>query len=325
MAKVSVTDWGPSELAGAVAAYRKMQQLEQAGEHYVKRHFYADLESRFGRDAKAFERRMQNISSVLNDMGEPWLKGLFPAANVGRGVSTQLRRLLAPQGLPSYHAKLPEMRRWLIEVARHRDTVRYGELMAAFDIDRYSLRAALGILGGEARRRGEPILTALVINAKTGHCSEGIFKSFGVHDDAAERIRLYDFWRSTPDRAAIDLEPTADDSLEARASRFARQEVRPEQAAFRRRIYLAFGGVCVVSGCNIRTALDAAHLRGRDWRKGHNRASDGLLLRKDLHALYDAGLLHIDQQGVASISPAALPHYQAYDSVQVKRVLRSRG
>lgn len=50
-------------------------------------------------------------------------------------------------------------------------------------------------------------------------------------------------------------------------------------------------GACGVTGCTIRAALDAAHRAGRDWRQRHNSGDDGLLLRKDIHALYDAELV----------------------------------
>jgi hypothetical protein len=60
---------------------------------------------------------------------------------------------------------------------------------------------------------------------------------------------------------------------------------------------MACGGMCVISGCNVDKALDAAHKKGRSWREGHNRAEDGFLLRKDLHALYDHNLLRISEDG----------------------------
>jgi hypothetical protein len=317
MSDIEGTAWTDAELAGAVAAYRKMQQLEKAGEPYVKKRFYEQLERQFGRDAKAFERRLQNISAVLNAEGLPWLAGLAPAPNVGPSVTSKLRKLLAAGGLPPYHAKLPAMRAWLIEVARQGDKATYGALMAAFSLDRFNLRAALGALGHESRRRGEPIITALVVNTKTQRCSEGLFKEFGVEDDEAERWALYSFWRVTTELTRVDLEPSEDDSLEQRASRFARQEVRPQQAAFRKRVFLAYKGVCAISGCAVSKALDAAHLVGRDWRKGHNQASDGILLRRDLHALYDAGLLTVDRQGLVSMAPEAKTHYSAHEGFRV--------
>ena len=318
MSEVDGTDWTDGELAGAVVAYRKMQQLDAAGEPFVKKRFYEQLEAQFGREAKAFERRLQNISAVLNEMGQPWLEGLAPATNVGRRVAARLRKLLRPGGLPPYHSKLPAMRQWLIDVARHGDKATYGALMAAFGLDRFNLRPALGALGHESRRRGEPILTALVVSAGTGRCSAGLYREFGIVDDEAERFALYSFWREHDEPMKANPEIDGESSLEERATRFARQALRPEQAAFRKRVYLAYRGACAISGCTIRRALDAAHLVGRDWRKGHNRGSDGVLLRKDLHALYDAGLLSIANDGTVTLGDEAREHYSDFHGVPVK-------
>ena len=105
---------------------------------------------------------------------------------------------------------------------------------------------------------------------------------------------------------------TPDDGLRERAARFAKVAVRPEQAAFRRRVFLAHDGACVVTGCTIPEALDAAHRDGRNWRLGHNSAADGLLLRKDIHALFDAGLVSIDASGIVTFHPAVEPHFRDY-------------
>lgn len=72
-----------------------------------------------------------------------------------------------------------------------------------------------------------------------------------------------------------------------RVARYMNVEVRPEQQFFRKAVYEAYDGRCAISGCDIPEALEAAHLRGRNWRDGQNNASDGILLRRDLHALYD--------------------------------------
>jgi hypothetical protein len=66
--------------------------------------------------------------------------------------------------------------------------------------------------------------------------------------------------------------------------------LRPEQSRFRALVFDAYGGQCAVTGCAIEALLDAAHLR--PWRT-HNKACDGVLLRCDLHRLFDAGLLTI--------------------------------
>ena len=309
-------NWSDDELAAAVEAYGEMARLEAARKPYSKRDFYRDLAERFGRTEKAFEYRMQNISAVLDELGESWIPGLRPAGNVGANVKPRivaLLRGLAKVGAPgsekaaAYKAKLPAMRDWLVEVARHKGKVTYGQVMAAFGIDRFSLRFALSFLGNQARNLDEPVLTALVVGNKTQKCSSGFAKEFGVDDDEAERLRLYEFWAindNTP--PAFKSEST---DIEVKAARFVSVEARPDQAAFRRAVYLACKGRCVISGCDVIQALDAAHKHGRSWRLGHNRAEDGYLLRKDLHALYDNKLLRISDDGKVELDLSVLEHY----------------
>lgn len=206
----------------------------------------------------------------------------------------------------SYLEKLPYLRAWLVAVAQAKETVTYGDVMAVFDIDRFSLRHALGRLGKEARQRDEPIISALVVNAKSRRCSSGLRTEFGVTDDRRERKSLYDYW----EKHEADAQP-ADESkcINMRALRFAVAAARPEQAQFRRLVFVACNGKCIVTECAIPEALDAAHKRGRNWRKGHNSADDGWLLRKDLHALYDAHLIDVDNDGNVIAQPLVKRHY----------------
>jgi len=310
-------NWSDDELAAAVAAYREMEKLESARKTYVKRKFYRDLAQRFGRAEKAFERRMMNISAVLDELGQSWIPGLPPAKNVGSNVKSRIATLLKSQESDSstltkagYKAKLPAMRDWLIEVARHEGKVTYGQVMTAFGIDRFSLRHALGFLGNQAKKFDEPIITALVVGNKTQRCSSGFAKEFGINDDETERLRLYEFW-GRRDTEQVVPEPESTD-LEVKAARFVSVEARPDQAAFRREVYLACNGKCVISGCDVVQVLDAAHKHGRSWRLGHNRAEDGYLLRKDLHALYDNKLLWITDNGKVALDSSVMEHYRPF-------------
>lgn len=222
----------------------------------------------------------------------------------------------------AYVAKLPAMRHWLIDVAGRRGTVTYAEARAPFGLRTLEHRHAMDRIGHECLDAGEPILTSLIIDETTGRCSEGFFKEFR-RGDVEERQDCYDFWSPQGDSCSA---PSSDSSVVAklassagiatdgvlreRAARFAKAAARPEQASFRRRVFLAHGGACVVTGCMIPEALDAAHREGRDWRLGHNSGVDGLLLRKDIHALYDARLVSIDEHGMVTFHPDVEPHYR---------------
>lgn len=222
----------------------------------------------------------------------------------------------------SYVAKLPAMRKWLIEVARRGETVTYGEARLPFGLRTLEHRHALDRIGHACVDAGEPILTSLIVDEVTGRCGAGFDRAFR-RDDVEERQDCYAFWSltcATPaapqgGRKAATTIPDSTrpgEALNTRAARFAKTAVRPEQAAFRRRVFLEYRGACLVTGCTVPEALDAAHRHGRDWRVGHNSGADGLLLRKDVHALYDAGLIRIDKRGSVKFNRDVEPHYRAY-------------
>lgn len=240
-------------------------------------------------------------------------EGPFPVDVLESGISTD-----------SYKAKLPAMRDWLIDVARRESYVTYAEVMDRFGLIFFVLRTAMSKLGHQSVDNGEPILTALIVDKETLRCSEGLAEEFGVLDDQAERRRLYEFWSTAARATSPPVEPAPapaepdPHSLEERAKRFALVEVRTQQGAFRKAVFLACGGRCVVSGCDIPEALEAAHLEGRSWRDGHNEASDGVLLRRDLHALYDTGLLSFAEDSKVRLAPGILGHYAPFEGVSVE-------
>lgn len=76
-----------------------------------------------------------------------------------------------------------------------------------------------------------------------------------------------------------------------RVSRLYRE--RPGQRGFRRDLKLAYGGRCCLCECSVSQALDAAHIDSYDG-PASDHLQNGLLLRQDLHALFDALQLGID-------------------------------
>ena len=69
--------------------------------------------------------------------------------------------------------------------------------------------------------------------------------------------------------------------------------VREGQPAFRRKLIEAYEGKCAITGCSVQVLLEAAHITpyAGAW---HTRAQHGLLLKTDIHTLFDRGLLWID-------------------------------
>ena len=70
---------------------------------------------------------------------------------------------------------------------------------------------------------------------------------------------------------------------------------RDGQTEFRSQLEIAYEGKCAISGCGVSEALEAAHILS--YRGAHtNHIQNGILLRADLHCLFDAGLISINQE-----------------------------
>ena len=70
---------------------------------------------------------------------------------------------------------------------------------------------------------------------------------------------------------------------------------RRGQPAFRARLIDAYGGRCAVTGCDAVAALEAAHIVPCGER-GTDDVTNGLLLRADIHTLFDLDLIGIDPE-----------------------------
>lgn len=68
---------------------------------------------------------------------------------------------------------------------------------------------------------------------------------------------------------------------------------RQGQGAFRDGLLRAYGGRCAITGWAVVHVLEAAHIRPYQG-KHTSHVSNGLLLRSDLHALFDLHLIEID-------------------------------
>ncbi|MBN5086736.1 HNH endonuclease [Stenotrophomonas maltophilia] len=79
--------------------------------------------------------------------------------------------------------------------------------------------------------------------------------------------------------------------------------IRDGQADFRKRLIEHYGTVCMVTGTSHAAVIDAAHITPYNGTST-NALSNGLLLRKDIHALFDAGLLLVSPSLIISVSTA---------------------
>ncbi|MGY3264594.1 HNH endonuclease [Lysobacter sp. HA35] len=106
-----------------------------------------------------------------------------------------------------------------------------------------------------------------------------------------------------------EVSVTGASMLPSRPPSTATRETRPEQSGFRQRVAAKTGNRCALTGAPSEVC-DAAHFHWTDWRTD-NAAWHGALLRRDLHAALDAGLISIDRSGAVVVS-----EYLASSSVE---------
>ena len=70
-------------------------------------------------------------------------------------------------------------------------------------------------------------------------------------------------------------------------------KARRGQPKFRNALMKSYGSRCVITGCSEPDALEAAHILSVR-RKGRHSVQNGLLLRADIHTLFDRGLIVVD-------------------------------
>jgi putative restriction endonuclease len=76
---------------------------------------------------------------------------------------------------------------------------------------------------------------------------------------------------------------------------------RPGQGGFRIGLLNAYGQRCAITGENIVPVLEAAHIQPVECQ-GTNELTNGILLRSDMHKLYDDGLIGITPDRTIRIS-----------------------
>jgi hypothetical protein len=73
--------------------------------------------------------------------------------------------------------------------------------------------------------------------------------------------------------------------------------VRRGQPRFRFRLLKLYNSTCLITGCKIPALLEAAHVLPYSVRRNYN-LSNGLLLRADIHTLFDLGMIAINPESM---------------------------
>lgn len=99
---------------------------------------------------------------------------------------------------------------------------------------------------------------------------------------------------------------------------------RRGQTKFRRSLMNAYEGRCAVTGCGIHELLEAAHIQ--PYKGEHtNHVTNGLLLRADIHTMFDLGLIGVREDHSLDICPTlAKSEYGQFTALRLPRSKASR-
>lgn len=137
--------------------------------------------------------------------------------------------------------------------------------------------------------------------AGAGFRFEGQFR-YASHSGSLPKNFVLQRWSENADGILEEEEDFDPHSVEdGRKKIWAKIRRRQGQPAFRRKLLRAYGGRCAVTGCSVQNLLEAAHIRpylGAQTNVTHN----GLLLRADIHTLFDCGLLSVSLDGLVLLA-----------------------
>ena len=147
---------------------------------------------------------------------------------------------------------------------------RFYDSKAIVGVAHRYVRAGLGPLASFSggAKTVQPVLEGLGFTVRVGRTELGDIVLPGEVDDDG-------------------FDPSNIEDARKRISRMIAQ--RRGQSAFRNNLFDVYGGRCAITGCEVPDVLEAAHIfpyRGEDT----NKVVNGLLLRADVHTLFDCGL-----------------------------------
>lgn len=87
--------------------------------------------------------------------------------------------------------------------------------------------------------------------------------------------------------------------------KYTQQRVRPNQSMFRVMLLSSYERTCAVTGSDVVPALEAAHIRPYSYEK-IDRIQNGLLLRADVHRLFDRGYIGVNTSHMETVVSAKL-------------------
>jgi hypothetical protein len=92
---------------------------------------------------------------------------------------------------------------------------------------------------------------------------------------------------------------------------------RRGQPKFRVKMLAAYDGKCAITNCTAESALEAAHITPHSQAQSYE-VNNGILLRADIHTLFDLFLISIDpEDGTVLVSEECKPSYDKYHGIKL--------
>lgn len=197
----------------------------------------------------------------------------------------------------------------LTDIAGRDEVITYGELAKRLRIHHRTIRFVLGPIQQHCLDNNLPPITILVVNAITGDPGDGFIATSDETDTRERAYRkvyrknwasvanpflAYEAGANANDEELVNLLTEFPDSS-SEVYRKIRQRGRQQQL-FRAVLVRAYGGACAFCGISIPEILEAAHII--PWTKARREdafsPTNGLLLCRNHHRLFDDGLLTVD-------------------------------
>ncbi len=167
-----------------------------------------------------------------------------------------------------------------------------------YDGRRYDSKAIIGVAHNKYARPGLKPLGRFVSGADTVQpVLENLNFTVLVGSAETDDIIL------PGEASAGPFDPLSIEDARERISRMIAQ--RRGQPAFRNALLDAYDRKCAITGCEVVEVLQAAHIypyRGPDT----NKVVNGLLLRADVHTLFDSGLIAVDVKNLTVLVDKSL-------------------
>ena len=110
-----------------------------------------------------------------------------------------------------------------------------------------------------------------------------------------------DLHRSVPLEAVTLADDVGDDGVQNENRQLVNVKTRRGQRDFRERLRRAYGDTCAITGSIVVPLLEAAHIVPHAHKTNY-ATSNGLLLRADMHTLFDMHLIAVDSDGRVVVS-----------------------